>query len=66
MAKKRNRVKQTESLKDRLATFAEQCRKEATKASGPRRDELLKKARNAETAAHLDDWANSPVLQSPK
>jgi hypothetical protein len=29
---------------------------------GPDRDELLKKLRQAETAMHLDDWANSPGL----
>jgi hypothetical protein len=26
---------------------------------------LLKKVSQADTAAHLDDWANSPGLQPP-
>jgi hypothetical protein len=30
------------------------------------RDDVLRKARQADTAAHLDDWANSPGLQAPK
>jgi hypothetical protein len=33
---------------------------------GVRRDELLRKARQAETAAHVDDWLASPGLQPPK
>jgi hypothetical protein len=33
---------------------------------GPERDELLRKLRQAETAMHLEDWANSPGLQPPK
>ena len=32
---------------------------------GPEREALIKKARQADTAAHLDDWANSPGLQPP-
>jgi hypothetical protein len=27
---------------------------------------LLRRARQADTAAHLDEWANSPGLQPPK
>jgi hypothetical protein len=34
--------------------------------SGVRRDELLRKARRADPASHLDEWANSPGLQPPK
>lgn len=63
----RRRFKQTTSLKDRLASFAEEVRKKAFKLRpGPEQDALLKKARQADTAAHLDDWANSPGLQPPK
>jgi hypothetical protein len=32
---------------------------------GPQRDALLRKARQAETAAHADKWASSPGLRSP-
>jgi hypothetical protein len=64
---KRRRFIQTTSLKDRLASFAEQAREKAKfLESGMERDELLKKARRADTAAHIDDWANSAELQPPK
>jgi hypothetical protein len=55
------------SLKDRLASFAKEAREKAFHLKpGPEQDALLKKARQADTAAHLDDWANSPGLQPPK
>jgi hypothetical protein len=62
----RRRFNQTESLKDRLAAFAREIREKAEQLSGPERDALLKKARQADTASHLNDWANSSGLQSPK
>jgi hypothetical protein len=62
----RRRFTRTESLKDRLAAFAKKTRERAEQLSGPERDVLLRKARQADTAAHLDDWVNSPGLQSPK
>ena len=62
----RHRSQQTVSLKDRLAAFAEQSREKAKLLSGPEREELIKKARQADTASHIDDWANSPGLQAPK
>ena len=62
----RRRFKQSISLKDRLTAFAEEAREKARFVIGPERDELLKKARRADTAAHIDDWANSRELQPPK
>jgi len=62
----RRRFTQTESLKDRLAAFAKLTRERAEQLSGHERDALLKKARHADTAAHLDDWANSRELRPPK
>jgi hypothetical protein len=63
----RRRVKQTMSLKDRLALFAKKIRDDASELRpGPERDALLKKASQADAAAHLDGWANSPGLQPPK
>jgi len=63
---KRRRQKQTISFKDRLAEWAEKIREEAARLPpGTERDEMLKKASQADTAAHLDDWANSPGLQPP-
>ena len=64
--KHRRRVKQTTSLRDRLALFANEAREKAAQLRpGPEQDELLKKARQADTASHLDDWANSRGLKSP-
>jgi hypothetical protein len=63
----RRRFKQTTSLKDRLASFAEELKTKALQAQpGPERDDLLKRARRADTASHIDEWANSPGLQPPK
>jgi hypothetical protein len=33
---------------------------------GEERADLLKKARQADTAAHIDEWINSSGLQPPK
>ncbi len=63
----RRRLKQTVSLKDRLASFAKDIREKASQLRpGPEQDALLKRARQAETAAHIDEWANSSGLQPPK
>jgi hypothetical protein len=63
----RRRFKQSTSLKDRLVSFAEEVRKKAAKLRpGAEQDALLKKARQADTASHIDDWANSIGLQPPK
>jgi len=63
----RRRFKQTISLKDRLASFAEKARKKALQLRpGPEQDALLKKARQADIASHIEEWANSPGLQPPK
>lgn len=61
------RFKQQPSLQDRLASFATLARENASLLRpGAERDELLRKARQAETAAHLNEWASSPGLQPPK
>jgi hypothetical protein len=53
-------------LRDRLTAWAEGLRNRAQQlARGPERDGMLKKARQAETRAHLVDWANSPGLKPP-
>jgi hypothetical protein len=59
--------KQMISLKDRLASFAKDLREKAELMPPcPAREVMLRKARRADTASHLDDWANSPGLQPPK
>lgn len=64
---KRRRFKQTTSLKERLLEYAGKVREEAKLLpSGPVRDAASKKARQAEAAAHMDEWLNSPGLQPPK
>jgi len=63
----RRRFKQSESLRDRLKAFAADLHEKAIKvAPGPERDSLIKRARQADTALHLEEWANSPGLQPPK
>jgi len=63
----KRRFKQSRSLQDRLAAFAQDARDEAEKLPpGIERNNMLRKASQANTAAHLDDWANSPGLQPPK
>lgn len=63
---KRRRQKQTISFKGRLAEWAEKIREQAARLPpGIERDEMLKRASQADIAAHLDDWANSRGLQPP-
>lgn len=63
----RRRFKQTVSLQDRISSFAETARKVAALLHpGAEKDVLLRKARQADTAANLTDWVNSPGLQPPK
>jgi hypothetical protein len=58
----RHRFRQSVSLKERLVL----CRSKPTPTRWPKRDELLEKARKAETAVEMDGWANSRELQPPK
>lgn len=63
----RRRFKQETPLQSRFAIFAQEMREKAARSEpGPERDNLLRRARQADTASHLDDWANSPGLQPPK
>ena len=64
---RRRRFKYTVSFQDRLASFAQETREKASELpTGRERDGLLRKAGQADTAAHLDEWANSPELQPPE
>ncbi|GIQ78337.1 hypothetical protein BraRD5C2_67870 [Bradyrhizobium sp. RD5-C2] len=63
---KRRRVKQTQSLEERLAYEAERLRAEARRMPAcVEREQLIRRARQAETAAHVSDWLRSPGLRSP-
>jgi hypothetical protein len=59
------RFKQTVSPIDRFKTN-ELKAKASELRPGAERDDLLRRARQADTALHLDDWANSRGLQPPK
>jgi hypothetical protein len=66
-AMQRRRFKNVLSFPDRPTQEAERLRAEAEKLPpGTERHDLERKARQAETAAHIDDWLTSPGLQSPK
>jgi len=65
--KKRNRTKHILSFDERLQRAADAARETARKLPlGRERDALLKKARQTEVAAHINEWLASPGLQSPK
>jgi hypothetical protein len=62
----RRRFKQSQSLQDRLAAFANDARARALGLPpGVGKDDLLRRARQADTASHIDEWVNSPGLQPP-
>ena len=62
----RRRFNNTLSFPDRLAKEAKRFRDEAeTRPPGPERDLLIRKARQADTAAHIDQWLSSPGLRPP-
>lgn len=63
----RRRFNRKSTFTQRLALFAKAAREKASiLRPGAERDELLRKARQADTAAHLHKWADSPGLQPPK
>jgi hypothetical protein len=63
----RRRFTQTISLDERLEQLAKHLRDEAQRfPPGTERDKLIRSARQAETAAHMQDWLTSPGLQPPK
>ena len=65
--KRRRRVFQKKSLEKRLAERAQRFKEQAkTLPAGRDREILLRRARQAETAAHINDWLTSPGLQPPK
>lgn len=46
---------------------AREIRKEARGTQpGVERERLIRKARQAETASHIDQWLSSPGLQTPR
>ncbi len=63
----RRRFKQIQSLEERLAEEAKRLREEAKLLPpGAVRDEMVRKARRAETGSHLTEWLMSPGLRPPE
>ena len=62
----RHRFRPQLTLEERLASEATQLREQAEKTPpGPQREEILRKARQAETGSHMSEWIQSPGLQPP-
>jgi hypothetical protein len=63
----RRRYKSILTFPERLDQEAKRLRIEAEKLPhGTERDQLLRKARQAETALHVNDWLSSPGLRAPE
>jgi len=63
----RHRIVQIKPLKERFLEEARTLRDQARLLPfGPVRDAALRKARQVEAAAYMDDWLSSPGLQPPK
>ncbi|UPJ69648.1 hypothetical protein [Bradyrhizobium sp. 191] len=63
MAAKRNRRKQTQSLQERLAAFAESARERARSLPpGREREMLLRRAKQNEATSNLTEWLSAPVF----
>lgn len=61
---KRRRFKQTTSFEERLSEFVDGERAKAESMPESKdKFELLRKVRQAETAANMETWATSPNLQ---
>jgi hypothetical protein len=63
---KRRHFKQTTTLDQRLTQEAKRLRQEAKGIPpGIEREMLIRRARQAETAVHIQEWLASPGLKSP-
>jgi hypothetical protein len=64
MIAQRNRFKQNETFEFRLQMEAAKLRKQAEgMPAGIRRDELLRKAHQADATVHMNQWLTVPFLQ---
>ena len=67
MSQHRRRFRQSQSLEERLAEQAVRLRDEAKLLPpGAERDDMIRKARQAETGSHMSEWLRSPGLQPPR
>ncbi|MCK1463473.1 hypothetical protein M2175_006948 [Bradyrhizobium elkanii] len=64
---KRFRFKPNRTLGEQLIKEARLAREKAERLpQGPEQEDLLRTAREADVAAHIEGWLNSPGLQLPK
>jgi hypothetical protein len=62
----RRRFIQTSTLNQRLSQHAERLHREAQGTPpGFARDKLIRLARQAKTASHIEEWLSSPGLKAP-
>ena len=68
MGQTRKRIKHETTFKDRLAEEARLFKEAAEKElpGSKARELLMRRARQAETASHMNDWLSSPGLASPR
>jgi predicted trehalose synthase len=63
----RRSFKQSAPFDQRMEALAKRLRKEAQGTPpGVEREKLMRRARQAETAAHIQEWLTSPGLQAPR
>jgi hypothetical protein len=63
----RRQFRPNKPLEERLAEEAKRLRAEAKLLPfGGRREELIRRARQAETGSRISEWLSSPGLQPPK
>ena len=63
---RRRRFKQSDRLEDHLAAEAIRLHEEAnTMEPGAARDDVLRKARQAETGSHMSEWLRSAAFRRP-
>jgi hypothetical protein len=56
-----------QTFAERLTDQKARLEKQASRlAPGPERDDLLRKARQIDTAKDINEWLNSPGLQAPR
>jgi hypothetical protein len=66
MQQKRRRIKHEKTFQERLADEAQRFREAAaTLPRGTAQELLLRRARLAETAAHMNQWLSSKGVQPP-
>ena len=68
MVQRRKRIKHERTFEERLKEEAIRFREAANEQplGSHARDLLLRRARQAETASHMNRWLSSPGLQPPK